>query len=373
VQVRSELPFERWLRDQTDVAALLLVALGLSARLLAARGSFLSPDEALHLQIASVPGVLDTYRATLMNAHPPLFALLLHFWKRIAASPWELRLLPAVFGTAFLWAAYRWARSLFGKAPALMTLALLAFLPSLVIVSAELRGYSVMLCLAAAALASLERTFEGRSAVGLGLFTGLAGLALLSHYAALWFALAAFAYSAVRIAAQRYPARFALSWAASWAVLAVLFLSLYMTHISRLRGGALEQEARIDWLRASYFRAGYESPLLFLARQTLALFHFLFSESAAGAVALFLLIFGIAHLARRRQPAAILLALPFVFSAAAGLLDRYPYGGTRHSIDLVLFAAAGVGVALAQLVGNRLWAAIVLAAVMAPAGFAVGL
>jgi hypothetical protein len=114
--------FDDWIRSHADFAALLVVALGFAARLLTARRSFVISDESLHLELASPTNLLGVYRASLSNAHPPLFILLLHFWHGIVGPGWQLSLLSVAFGTAFLWVAYRWADSLFGKGPALVTL-----------------------------------------------------------------------------------------------------------------------------------------------------------------------------------------------------------------------------------------------------------
>ena len=368
----SDSSLERWLAAHTDAVALVFLALGLIARLRAARSAVWIPDEIYHLQIAGAPGLRAMYRMSLGNAHPPLFMLLLHGWLQVASTPWSLRLLPVAFGTAFLWAAYRWARRLFGNAAALITLALLAFLPSLVIVSAELRGYGLMLCLIAAALASLEQALQTKSLRWLGLFGLFGALALLTHYAALWFVLAAFVYGSVRIVRSSPTPRWIAAWLACQTAIGILFLVLYMSHIGRLHGSVIEREARDGWLRASYFHAGSEGPLVFLGRQTLSLFAFLFSTPAAASVALALFLAGFAVLILHRRPSGILLALPFVFAGAAGLLGLYPYGGTRHSIELGLFACAAIGVALARLSGERLWFAVLLGAALAPAAFAVG-
>jgi uncharacterized membrane protein len=56
-----------------------------------------------------VSSISEVYRATLTNAHPPLFFLLLHFWLFIGTSEFVLRMLPVLFGTALLGVAYRWA------------------------------------------------------------------------------------------------------------------------------------------------------------------------------------------------------------------------------------------------------------------------
>ncbi len=49
----------------------------------------------------------------------------------------------------------------------------------------------------------------------------------------------------------------------------------------------------------------------------------------------------------------------------------YPYGGTRHDVDLALFAYAGTGVAFARLTGERVWAAVAVAAALVVSGFLV--
>jgi uncharacterized membrane protein len=368
----NEAGVEGWLRRHTDAAALILLAAGLAARLLAGRGPYLGSDEKLHLQIANAGGVLDVYRLSLENAHPPLFVLLLHFWKAVARSEWQLRLLPIGLATAGLWAAYRWASALFGRAAGLMALACLALLPTLVLLSAELRGYALMLCFVSAALMSLERALAEKSAGWFALSAAFTALALLSQYGAFRFVPAAFVYALARLRAAGYPPSAFRAWAASQAAVAAVAAFLYGSHVSRLRGSAIEQEARTTWLSSSYFHPGEENPFGYCARQTLALFRHLFSSPVAGALALALTVGAIAWLASTRQPAALLLALPFVAGIVAGLLGLYPYGGTRHSIDLALFASAAVGLGLARLGGERLWWAVALAAVLAPAAFAVG-
>ena len=363
-------PIERWLRSHADAVALLLVLLGLLARLRAVSRSFLMPDELLHLKLAGSESLLATYRASLGNAHPPLFFLLLHGWRAIAQSEWQLRLLPVACGTLFLWFGYRWASGVFGKPCGLVTLAYLCFLPSVVLVSSEIRAYALLLCLMAAALMALERALNTGSRAWLGLFSGLAALALLTHYAAFRFLAAAAVYAVARMAGERRSRGFVAVWAAGQLALAGVAAFLFASHISRLRGSPLEREVRDTYLRDSFLQ-GSQSALTFFARQTMALFQFLFSSPASGVVALALLLGATVWLAARGRPSAILLSVPFVLAVAGGLLAVYPYGGTRHSVDLSLFACAGVGVALTRLGGERFWVAIAVAGVLIAAGFLV--
>jgi hypothetical protein len=135
----------------------------------------------------------------------------------------------------------------------------------------------------------------------------------------------------------------------------------------------MESEAMTGWLRAYYFRAG-ESPVVFLQRTTLDVFQYLFGSRPWGTVALFLFIAGVlgllgAGLFRKRRDLAafgLLLLLPFVFGMIGSLLDFYPYGGTRHSIYLILFATAGVSFVIATMVRQRLLPIFLLAALLIP-------
>lgn len=365
----ATLPHGRSLRP--DHAALLLIALGFAARLLAARRSFVVFDEELHAHLARAGSLGEVYRRSLTNAHPPLFFVLLHFWQRLVGAGWQLCLLPVAFGTAFLWAAYRWARSLFGTVPSLATVALLAFLPQLVLLSAELRGYSLALCLIACSLAALERGLGEDSPGWVALSAASMALALCAHYLAVRSAIAVLVYGGVRFLALRPPRLLVGTWAASQAAIAAVFLFLYSTHLSKLHGGLMERHAQSEWLRDDYLQRGGDA-LQFLARQTAALFRFLFSSPAPAIVAGALAVAGIALAARKRLPAAILLSLPFFLAAVGGLLRLYPYGGTRHSIDLALFACAAIGVSLARVAGDRLWVPLLLATALAPAAFALG-
>ena len=256
----------------------------------------MTPDERLHLQIAGAPTLGETYRTSLWNAHPPLFALLLHVWSRIVSGPWALRVLPALLGAAAVWPAYRFARSAVGEAAGLVALVQLAFLPSVVSVSAELRGYAALLLFSAASLWAVERATaeESRPRLWIALWAAASALALLSHYAAVWVVGAAALYGTIRLGRRAMrPA-----WIAANVFLAALCGFLWLTQASVLRGGALEAEAKATWLAESYHVPGRESALAFLLRQTEALFAHLYSARVAGLAALVLAVVGL------RAPAA---------------------------------------------------------------------
>ena len=243
---------------------------------------------------------------------------------------------------------------------------MLAFSPALVALSAELRDYTLLLLLMTAALLFFERAVEKRSAIRMAASAAFLSLALLTHYSAFFVALALFVYGIIRLREGRLPAGFVATWAACQAAIGVVCLWLAATHVADLRGSSLERLVMTRMLRAEYFQADQDRVLGFLFRQTADVFRYLGGSAAAGTAAALLALAGLAILAARRSAAVLLLALPFLLDAGAALLDVYPYGGTRHSAFLLLFASAAIGLALSRLTAGRLWPAAVLVAVLAP-------
>ena len=326
-----------------------------------------------HLGIAKTPDLAGVYRESLVLTHPPFFVLLFHFWAGIAKTTEQLRWFPIAFGVASLWAGYRWVKALLGDAAALCAVALLAFLPPLILLSTEIRGYSMLFCFLAASLDQLERGLAAQSVPRLAASGAFALLALLSHYGAVFVLAAAFLYAVLRLRSARASRSVLGAWIASQAALAGAAAALYVFHISGLRGGRSEIEARTDWLKESFFRPESENALVFLVRQTLRLFEFVFATRVTALAALALVVVAFAALARRRRwPALCLLVTPIALTAVAGLAAVYPYGGSRHDSALALFACAGVGFAVALVTRERLWAGLLLAAALLPAAFAVG-
>jgi hypothetical protein len=247
-----------------------------------------------------------------------------------------------------------------------MTLVLLSFSPALVALSGQLRDYSLLLLLIAAALAVFERAMEKGSQLAIVASSTFLSLAILTHYSAFFVALALFIYGLVCLRTGRLPAGFARTWAACQAGVGALCLFLAGTHVADLRGSSLERLVMTRMLRAEYFQANQDRLFDFLFRQTAAVFRFLCGSATAGAIACALAVAGLVILAMKRNFSALLLALPFLLSAGASLMDVYPYGGTRHSVFLLVFASAAIGVTLSALAAGRLWPAVLLVAVLAP-------
>src|SRR5579863_8696937 len=149
-----------------------------------------------------------------------------------------------------------------------------------------------------------------------------------------------------------------------------LIVSLYVSHISKLKGDYAAGTIN-GWLANSFFRPGHDNPLLFVIARTGGVFQYVFGQLAVGDVALLAFIAGIVLLWRENitpegstvtsRQIATLLVLPFAVAAGASIARIYPYGGTRHSAFLIMFALAGVSFLLAKLVKQRITRGIALA------------
>jgi len=355
---------ERWLQSRLNWIVLLSLLLGLALRLRSAAGTFLNPDEALHYVLVNQTSLTGAYRASLTNAHPPLYFVLLYFWRFIGNSEVMLRLPSVLASTAAAWMAFRWISMIMGRAAGLTSLLLLAFSPVLIALGAEVRNYSLLLLCMACALYFLERAFRDQEVSSIAYFSLFLYLAILTHYSALWFVLALGVYALLNILRMR--GRTLIAWLLFQLGAVAIYMWLYAIHISKLHKSPMEAEAMTGWLRDLYFRAG-ENPLAFLQRANLDLFQFLFGSRFGGRAALALFIAGVVWLPfSKTRTLGLLLLLPFLLGMSASLLDFYPYGGTRHCIYLILFATAGLSFLLATIVRQRLLPILLLAVMLIP-------
>jgi hypothetical protein len=351
------------------VAVSLIAAFAL--RWLAARDTYLNPDEALHYLLINQSSLAAAYKASLTNAHPPLYFVLLYYWRFVGNSETMLRLPSILAGTGACWMAFRWIAMVLGKTAGLTALLLLTFSPALILISAEVRAYSLLLLWMTAALYFLERALRDRRVSSIVYYSLFLYLAILTHYSALWFVLAAGIYTLVRLGAL--SSRLRIVWALFQVGAAAIYAWLYVAHISKLRGSPMENTAITGWLRGLYFQHGQMSAASFLRSASLGLFEFL-SSSHAGGLVLLLFIAGllwlvtVGFLKKRLDLAAfgLFLLLPFVLNFGGSLLDVYPYGGTRHCVYLVLFATAGVSFVVANAVHQKLLPVLLLAALITP-------
>ena len=371
--------FDRWFESHVSLAAIVVLVLGFLIRLRAASGTFLNPDEALHYLLSCQSSWRLAYLASLTNAHPPLLTLLLYFWRGLGASELFLRFPSVIAGTGFCWILFKWLTRILGPVTGFIGLILVSFLPPPIELAAEVRQYALLLFFLAGAAYLLERALAENSA-GLMLLSAMSlYLALLSHYSAILFAGSMGFYSLLRVLARRPSVQVATAWVMGQAGALGLIASLYISHISKLKGDYATGTIT-GWLANSFFRPGHDNPLLFVIARTGGVFQYVFGQLAIGDVAFLAFIAGVVLLYKEKNPPTdvksgellVLLVLPFAIAAGAGIGRMYPYGGTRHSAFLIMFALAGVSFFLAKVMRQRIGRGIAVALVIVAACQAFG-
>ncbi len=337
-------------------------------RLAYAESCYLNPDEAAHFNAARPSSWIETYEASRMLTHPPLFILVLHGILFLGRTELLLRLPSLVGGTAALWLAFAWMRRILGGTPALAGLGFMAFSPAAISASTEVRQYGLLLCFVCGALYATERTFTERStiwAIVQGLF--LLG-ALLTHYTAIVVLLSLGFYILLRSFLDRVPRRIFLTTVGSQLFLATLLTWLYFGHVrhSITFGSA----ARTGYLGQYYYAKTRETPLGFAWRAFSGTFSYAVGGRRLALLLMFVFLAGLAALLAGQTKAPRLMGLlviaPFAAGFAAAVLLVFPFAGSRHQTYLLPFLAAGISAALAWLRRGRAVPLLMLGAVIAP-------
>lgn len=363
---------DSWLHAHLTTVALVVTAAGFVARIVPASKTYLNPDEALHYLLIDQPSLFLAYKASLTNAHPPLIYLLLYICHLLGRSEVILRLPLILAGTAFCWFTFKWVQALFGKAASLIALIVVAFSPTLIALSAEVREYALLLFCVTAALYLLERAFDHKSVRAMWLFSSFLYLAILSHYSAAFFALTAGIYALARIADYRWPRKLTTAWMIGQVGALGIYLLLYLTHISKIRNN-LAVWATV--FGNTFYRFDQGNIFHFTRQNTWNIFQYIFAERYVAEVMLigfivcagFLLLKDFRSSAPSRVPghASILFLFPFAAVWAAAIAGIYPYIGSRHTILLAPFAIAAGSFVLAAICREKLWAAILVASLLA--------
>jgi dolichyl-phosphate-mannose-protein mannosyltransferase len=356
---------ERWLEIQQSLIAAIILVAAFLFRLWTTHGTFLNPDEALHFRAANTTSWDMTYHRSLGIAHPPLLVFLLHFWRLFGLTELMLRLPSVIAGTLFCWIFYRWVANNFSRAAVWISLVFVSFLPPLVELSAELRHYALLLVFCAAALYFLDQALSRNSVSQMAVSLLCLWLALFSHYSAILFAAWLGIYALVRFLSRRPSAKLIVVWVAGQLGALVICWFLYVVYISGLSrafsgSNVLHGFMQDAYLLNSYFQPPRDNPVLFIFARTGGVFQFLFGQLVLGDLMFPLFVAGIVLLITSKAGAApstitprrlgFLLVVPFALNCAVALAGIYPYGGTRHSVFLVIVAIPAISVALAKIV-----------------------
>ena len=372
-------PIEQWLNQHLDLVALAITFAGLAARINMAAASYLNPDEAVHYLILNQSSLALAYKASLTNAHPPLIYLLVYFWRFLGRSELMLRLPSVLAGAALCWVAYKWISLKFGKAAGVVGLILVSFSPAFIALSAELRSYAMLMFFETAALYFIAVSLQEMSSRKMWYATIFLYLAILSHYSAIFFALAAGVYALARLAESKAPRKVVSTWAIGQAGAVAILGLLYVTHISKIKSSISIWAMPFD---QGYFHLGGGNFLDFARTHTLEFFTYLFENEYTSAGMCLAWIVGLAALLytdwkpKNRRDATrfsgILLLLPFIAAWAGAIAGIYPYVGDRHIAFLAPFAIAALSFLLSAVFSRKIWAGAVIAALLVTATITSG-
>jgi hypothetical protein len=362
------------------LAAIIVIFSGLLARIWVAHGTFLHPDEALHFRLANQPTLALAYKESLTASHPPLLTFVLYYWRALGTSELWLRMPLILASVAFCWVFYKWLAKAAGEIAGFVGLLFVAFLPPIVVLSAEIRQYPLLLMFLAAALYFLDSAFDEKSAGKMVAFSACLYLAMLSHYSAFWFAVALGIYALFRICTERLPGPALAAWIAGQLGGIGLALFLYQTHISKLGAGYARPVSQgwmsDEFLSRSYFDPAHNNPIAFLVGHSFGVFQYFWGQLAVGDVTGLLFLAGVFFLLRgktlQQRRLCLLVFLPFAVASVLSLAHLYPYGGTRHVAFLIIPGAAGVSVAIVQLISHKFSRAVAFAAVVIAACLVFG-
>ena len=354
--------WEHYAQAHTALIALGVIVIGFVLRVSEAWGTFLNPDEALHFFIANRPSLEAVYKASLTQAHPPLFFFVLYGLRGYGNSEIILRLPSILAGTLFCWIFFEWLDDIFGPGVALVGVVLVALLPTMISVTAEVRQYGLLLLFLISGLWFLDRGLEKDSLLLMLISATSLWLAMLTHYSSFFVIAVLSIYAGLRICRNKVSRATVITWLAGQLLAFLLALFLYVTHLSKIKRTTMTQQAFEIWLRRSYFHSGRDNPLTFLVARTFSVFQYIVGQLIVGDILTIVFVAGVVLLLRakaqmhRTGQAAlgVLLILPFLLNYCAGLLDLYPFGGTRHCIYLSIFAITGIAVGIVELTRKNL-------------------
>lgn len=318
------------------ITAFALAAVGLYLRVWGIWDFWFSPDDLLHTQIANAGGPIDIYKASFEQMHPPLLYYVISLVSSISLNPYVLRSIPLAFGTALTLLMFVAGRKTLGNVGGIAMAYFSALSYSAIILSQILRHYIILtcfFCLALWAYSAYNKEPRNRHLV---LYAAMSVLMVLTHYAAViliasmgavWFAKTALQkrspMQCARIAAVQLPSL-------------ITFLFLYFYHISALQGLYVG-------LRDSYLKPHFPDTIAGLAKNLYLFMDFMFFEPLTPLV-IILFVIGMFGLFKKYSPdLAVTIILCFLINFALTLMDKYPFGGIRHSFYLFPLSALAVG------------------------------
>lgn len=327
-------------------AAMGLVVIGLILRVHGLSEYWVNADEGIYYSTLTQPCFEAFWSEVMANAHPPAFYLLL---RGLGYLTWDfvaLRWVPLLFGVAAVWAFWLAGRELAGGGmgggvAGLVAAAWLAVSPDAIVLSQVLRPYTMVVFLLAAALVTLLRYRREPASGRLVAYATLLALAVLTHYSAA-LALGALSLLVLHDAVTgRLAGRPLGSLLAAHTVPCLLFVCLYLVHVSSTLQSPLMDQAlgAGGWIETWLIDSPADAWRSFVGLQN---YHLPPAMRVRSALLLFAVI-AVAAVSRGGRPVAILTGGALVIAVAVSALGLYPLGPSRHSAWLTVFTLPALG------------------------------
>lgn len=316
-----------------------LAGAGLFVRASGLAEYYFSPDDLLHLEIASGADLAQVWANSSAQMHPPLVFFILHYLMKISTDPGFLRFMPIVPGIAMILCVYMLGRRASGVAAGVAMGFVTAFGYAGIILSEVIRPYCLLVALLSLAFWFFLGYLQKRRTRQLVGYAALMSTATFLHYsAAIPFAAIASVWivgSMLRKEGRREYLRALLANLMPAAILG----SMYVFHVRHLSG-------LYAAIQLTYLNPHYIEDLESLWRNVHKCFGFLFLYEVA-VICIILVLLGLVALwlSNRREVAAFVV-VAFALTLTINLLKKYPFGGIRHSFYLLPIAALPIGAAV---------------------------
>ena len=332
------------------LAASAIVAMGLILRVRYSLITYFNPDEASHA-LNSFTGWREMFIYSYwVDKHPPLLMFMTHLILPFTRNDLALRLIPILSGCLFPIFFGLWLARVAGKFAGMTALFLLTLTPHLVIVSAQLRTYTMTFLFLSASLLAFEIAIDTGQWPAMLASDAFLLLSVCSDYSAAWFAGAFGIYALLRLGAAPLAVR--IAWAAGQLAPLYFYAALFRGNVRHIPASVNAENARIHWLSHGFPHANHilRFPVVNTAQQ----FGFVMASLPLGIFAWVLFAAGIYFLwsGRTRIPRekaralAVLLVVPFLLGITGAYAKVFPYGATRQSVIIGIFGVAGVAVFL---------------------------
>jgi hypothetical protein len=327
-----------------------IVAVGLVLRVRLSLITYLNPDEAAHA-LNSFTGWREMFIYSYqVDKHPPLLMYMTHVILFFSRNDLAVRLIPILSGWLFPMLIGLWLARIAGKFAGMTALFLLTLTPHLVIVSAQLRTYTMSFLFLSASLVAFEIAIDTGRWPAMLAFDAFLFLSVCSDYSAAWFAGAVGIYALLRFGGS--PSAVKITWAAGQLAPLIFYGALFVGNVRHIPASSNAENARIHWLSHGFPHANHM--LRFPVVNTAQQFGFVMASLPLGIFAWAMFAAGIYFLwsdrtrlpREKARPLAVLFTLPFLLGIMGAYAKVFPYGATRQSVIIGIFGVAGVAVFL---------------------------